>query len=192
MPVLPFACSCGQVAGTVDVPSPRAGNHVTCFCPDCRASAIRLGKPDPVEGVEIWQTTPDRVKITQGHDKLAIQRLSPKGLMRWYATCCDTPMLNTLAKPRLAFAGILAATLSDTAALGPLIGRAFMPGKGGKPYTHEGYNRIGGRIVKMMALANLSGKWRETPFFDASGTPTAPIHVLTREERAAATPPPRS
>ena len=36
-------------------------------------------------------------------------------------------MFNTLRSPRLAFVGLLADRLDDTAALGPLIGRAFLP-----------------------------------------------------------------
>ncbi|MEZ5714507.1 MAG: DUF6151 family protein [Paracoccaceae bacterium] len=189
MTTLTFSCRCGQVAGTLDVPSPAAGNHVVCHCPDCRASAIHLGQPDPGVklGTELWQTTPDRVTLTRGADRLAIQQLSPKGLYRWYASCCNTPLFNTLRKSRLAFVGLPVACLSDSAALGPLIGRAFIKGPDGK-YRHEGFNRIGFRIAKMMLAANLSGSWRKTPFFDADGTPTAPVHVLTREERAAATP----
>ena len=189
MPAIGFTCTCGTIAGTVDVPSPAAGNHLVCHCPDCRAATIHLGRPDPgADGTELWQTTPDRVTITRGADRLAIQQLSPKGLYRWYATCCATPMFNTLRSPRLAFVGLLADRLDDTAALGPLIGRAFLPGTGGKTYRHEGFNRIGFRIAKMMLAANLSGKWRQTPFFDAAGTPTAPAHVISREERQAATP----
>ena len=118
MPAIGFTCTCGAIAGTVDVPSPAAGNHLVCHCPDCRAATIHLGRPDPgADGTELWQTTPDRVTITRGADRLAIQQLSPKGLYRWYATCCATPMFNTLRSPRLAFVGLLADRLDDTAAL---------------------------------------------------------------------------
>lgn len=184
-----FSCKCGTVRGHLDVPSPAAGNHITCHCPDCRASAIHLGQPDPgaEAGIALWQTTPDHVHLSAGADRLAIQRLSPKGLMRWYASCCNTPLFNTLRNPRLAFVGLAVERLADPAPLGPQIGHAFMKGTNGK-YRHEGFNRIGFRIVKMMLAANLSGRWRQTPFFDASGAPTAPAHVLSREERAAATP----
>ena len=184
-----FSCACGQIRGHVDVASPAAGNHLVCHCPDCRASAIHLGQPDPgaARGTGLWQTTPDCVAIESGADKLAIQQLSPKGLYRWYATCCNTPMFNTLRAPRLAFVGIPTDRLSETDPLGPLIGRAFMRGKDGR-YRHQGFNRIGFRIARMMLAANLSGRWRRTPFFDGAGNPTAPAHVLTRAERMAATP----
>ena len=189
MPDLRFRCECGAVTGHVAVASPAAGNHVVCHCADCRASAIHLGRPDPgaAKGTGLWQTTPDCVAVETGAENLAIQQLSPKGLYRWYASCCNTPMFNTLRAPRLAFVGIPTDRLSETAPLGPLIGRAFLKGQNGK-YRHQGFNRIGFRIAKMMLAANLSGAWRQTPFFDPAGRPTAPAHVLTRDERKAATP----
>ena len=58
-------------------------------------------------GSEVFQTTPARIEFTQGADQLACMRLSPKGLMRWYARCCNTPIANTLPSPGMAFAGIL-------------------------------------------------------------------------------------
>lgn len=190
MATIGFSCSCGEVAGQVDVPSPSAGNHIVCHCPDCRASAIHLGQPDPgaENGTELWQTAPDHVTILQGADRLAIQQLSPKGLYRWYASCCNTPLFSTLRKPRLAFVGLNANRLDDTAPLGPLIGHAFLPGGPGKTYRHEGFNRIGMRIARMMLAANLSGRWRQTPFFDETGKATAPTHVISKEEHKPATP----
>lgn len=182
---VPFSCTCGTVTGEIDVPAPRAGNHVVCHCPDCRTAELYLGQPDPdPDGVELWQTTPDRVHIATGQDRLAILRLSPKGLYRWHATCCNAPMFNTLRNPRLAFVGIPAKRLSDTTTLGPIIGHAFMDKPGGG-YRHQGFNRIGARIMRMMLAANLSGRWRKTPFFDESGQPRATIRIMTREERTA-------
>ena len=180
------SCNCGKVRGQVDVPSPGAGNHAICHCADCRAATIHLGQPDPApDGVEIWQTTPDRLHLTEGHDLLALMQLSPKGLYRWYASCCNTPLFNTLRKPRLAFVGVNVDRLDDAAPLGPVIARAFMKQADGK-YRHEGFNRAGLRIIQMMLAANLSGRWRQNPFFEDTGAPVAKSRILTREERAAA------
>ena len=186
MPDLPFSCTCGKLHGHVDVPSPRAGNHVICHCPDCRAAAIHLGQPDPApDGVEIWQTAPEHLHITAGFEHLALMQLSPKGLYRWYAACCDAPLFTSLRKPRLAFIGITADRLENTDLLGPLIGRAFMKGTDGK-YRHEGFNKIGLRIVQMILSANLSGRWRKTPLFDDQGQPVVEPKPLTIEQRRAA------
>ncbi len=179
-----LSCTCGTVAGHVTVAAPDAGNHVVCHCLDCRAAELYLSQPDPEpDGVTIWQTTPDCVRIEQGADRLAILRLSPKGLYRWHATCCGAPMVNTLRHPRLAFAGICAARLADRAPLGPVIGHAFMDKPGGG-YRHTGFNRIGLRILQMMLRANLAGTWRDTPFFDAAGQPRPEITLIPRETRA--------
>jgi len=50
----------------------------------------------PDAGVALYQTRPDCVHIDDGAEHLACLRLSPKGLLRWYASCCDTPLANTL------------------------------------------------------------------------------------------------
>ncbi len=186
MPEIAFSCTCGALRGHLDVASPRAGNHAICHCPDCRAASIHLGQPDPApEGVEVWQTAPDHLHITTGAEHLALMQLSPNGLYRWYASCCNAPLFNTLRKPRLAFVGVIADRLEDTAPLGPLIGRSFMKGTDGK-YRHEGFNRIGLRLMQMMLSANISGRWRKTPFFDETGAPVAEPTVLTLEQRRAA------
>ncbi|MDQ2089231.1 DUF6151 family protein [Marimonas arenosa] len=186
MTELAFSCACGHVKGRLDVPSRRAGNHVVCHCPDCRAAEIHLGQPDPApNGVEIWQTTPDRVTIDAGADQLALIQLSPKGLFRWHARCCGAPLFNTLRSRRLPFVGIPAKRLSDTAPLGPITTRAFMAKPGGG-YEHDGFSRAGIKISSMMLGALVSGRWRDTPFFNAAGHPVVAPHVLTRDERRTA------
>lgn len=186
MSEIPFSCSCGAITGALGIDSPREGNHLVCHCPDCRAAVTHLTGAAPEAGVELFQTLPDRIHITQGADRLAILRLSPKGILRWYASCCGAPLFNTLKSPKLPFVGIAVARLADAAPLGPLKGRAYLPRQGGG-YRHEGFNRIGLTVLRNMITARLSGRWRDTPFFDESGAPVAPIRVLSREERAAAT-----
>lgn len=183
MTALAFSCTCGTVRGHVSVPGASAGNHVVCHCPDCRAAELWLEQPDPsADGVEIWQTIPDLVTIEAGADQLALMQFSPRGLFRWYARCCKAPMFNTLRKPRLSFVGISANRLADTAPLGPVIGHAFMAKPEGG-YRHTGFNRIGLRVVRMMALANLTGRWRQNPFFDAAGAPVVAPEVLPKDAR---------
>jgi hypothetical protein len=45
---------------------------------------------------------------------LRLMRLSEKGLLRWYAGCCDTPLFNTMATPKVPFVGVLTDRLDDT------------------------------------------------------------------------------
>ncbi|WGH79116.1 DUF6151 family protein [Jannaschia ovalis] len=158
--------------------------NIVCHCHDCRAAYTHLGLADP-EKVGILQTAQDRIRITQGGENLRVFRHSPRGALRWYATCCDTPLFYTPLKPRLVHVGVNTDRLEDPTAAGPVQAEAFIPGDNGKQ-RHKGAGRMIARMAKRVAAHNLSGKWRETPFFDADGNPVVDPTVLSREERAAA------
>lgn len=183
---LSFGCQCGELTGVLADATPGSGTRIRCHCPDCRGAARHFGDEDSVkDGVEIFQTTPDRISITQGADQLALMQLSPRGLYRWYAQCCDTALFNTLAKPRMCFVGVLIKPISDPDALGKLRAEVFIPTPGGKP-KHKGMALSAFGIFKRMAAANLSGKWRDTPFFDIeTAAPVVAPKVISKERRAA-------
>ena len=133
----------------------------------------------------ILQTAQDRVAITQGGENLRVFRNTPRGPLRWYASCCGTPLFYTPPKARLVHAGLNVDTLDDPDTIGPVVARGFVPdGKGGT--RHEGALRMVGRMIPRMLSRNLNGSWRDSPFFAKDGAPVAPPHLLTREERAAA------
>ena len=124
------------------------------------------------EGVGIFQTTPDRIKIKAGAAHLALMQLTPNGLFRWYARCCDTPMFNTQKSPKLPFTGVLTHCLEATTALGPAWGEGYIEG----PDSKERHQRIGRMIFrfgKRALYARISGRWKDTPFFNEDGTPVA-------------------
>ena len=101
-------CRCGEVRGVVGDPSPRAVNRVVCYCDDCQAYAHQLGRADLLDdkgGSDIVQIAPATLRFTKGQDRIAGLRLTPKGLYRWHATCCNTPVGNTLT-PTMPFVGI--------------------------------------------------------------------------------------
>jgi hypothetical protein len=139
------------------------------------------------DGVNLLQTTPDMISIDQGAEFLGLMRLSPRGLFRWYATCCDAPLFNTLRVRGAPFAGIQTNRLANPAAAGPVRVRGYVPGPDGK-LRHQGAARMTWGIFSRMGSAWISGRWRKTPFFDASGTPMAEARILSKSERAAATP----
>ncbi|WP_306045596.1 DUF6151 family protein [Nioella sp. MMSF_3534] len=173
---IPFACRCGTVTGILHDVRPQEGTHVVCHCNSC-ARAMRLsGLGDSAAGgVDLWQTTPDRIEIATGADRLIPVQLSPKGLFRWTAQCCDTPMINTFGSPALPFAGILTGNLSDPAPLGPVIAHGFVTGPNGKQ-RHQNGGRVIWRFVKRTVAAKLGRRGRQTPFFNADGSPiNAPV-----------------
>ena len=102
-------CRCGEVRAVVTNPSPRTVNRVICYCDDCQAYAHRLGRADLLDshgGTDIVQVAPASLAFVQGQDKIAGLRLSPKGLYRWYARCCNTPVGNTVS-PAIPFVGLV-------------------------------------------------------------------------------------
>lgn len=183
---LAFSCNCGAVQGHLDASAAKTGGHLVCYCPDCRAAERYLGQPDPAPGpVDILQTTPDVIHITAGTEHLGMFRLGPRGLMRWYATCCNAPLFNTLKSPKLAFAGVSVARLKEPERLGPIIAEGFVPQPDGKTKHVNGGRAAFGLFSRMIA-ARLSGRWKETPFFDVeTGHPTVTAKVLSKEERKA-------
>ncbi|MDK3073142.1 DUF6151 family protein [Sedimentitalea sp. JM2-8] len=181
-----FSCDCGQIRGTISPATSASGIHAICHCRDCRAAELHLNRKDPdPHGVELFMTTPDTVQFEQGAANLAILRLGPRGLLRWYANCCKVPMFNTLAKSGLPFSSIHTGRLQDVSAIGPVRVEAFIPQSGGAP-KHKGSAFMAWRLAVGLGSARLSGRWKQTPFFDLdTGAPTAPVHVLTKEQRAA-------
>ena len=70
------------------------------------------------------QTFPGNVTFTEGQAALACMRLSERGLLRWYTTCCNTPVGNTLANYRVSFVSLIHSCLDAT---GKSLDDAFGP-----------------------------------------------------------------
>ena len=85
----PLQCTCGTLKGYVS--HPERVNRAVCYCTDCQAFAHFLGLAhvilDAKGGTDVIQTVPANVTFTEGQHVLACMRLSPKGLLRWYARC---------------------------------------------------------------------------------------------------------
>jgi len=190
---LELSCSCGKLRGHISADAARSGAHVVCYCRDCRATELYFKQPDPAPGpVDLFQTMPDALTITQGGEHIGLFRLSPRGTMRWYATCCNTPLFNTSSTAKFPFVGINVASITTPEQLGPVICKAYAPRTGGKT-AHEGLTRVIWRMLPQVLATRLSGRWRQTPFFDTeTGKPVAEAVVPSKEERAALYPAQRS
>ena len=174
-----FSCRCGALTGTLKSVDPDEGTHALCHCASCRRALDLYGIPGTrAEGVGIFQTTPDRIEIAQGAEHLGVMKLSPKGLYRWYAKCCGTPMFNTARGPTPSFVGVQTSCLSETAPLGPVLAEGFMDTKP----RHIGLARMIWRFYRRALAARLTGRWRQTPFFDADGAPVAEPELAPRPE----------
>jgi hypothetical protein len=186
--------------GTARDVGPRRGVRVLCYCRDCQTFAEFLERPELLDrhgGTEVFQMTPARVSFHAGHDQLACMRLSSKGLMRWYARCCNTPLANTMAKPKLAFVGVISACWDpqlDAAArddlLGPLRSRVNGPGHAATDGSMAKIDPLPvGTIVRaigVMLAGKLRGEHQPSPFFEHdTGAPKVAAKVLEPAEREA-------
>jgi hypothetical protein len=191
-------CRCGEVRGRVSDASPRTVNHVVCYCDDCQAYAHHLGRADLLDahgGTDIIQCAPASLAFDRGDARIVGLRLSPKGLYRWYASCCNTPLGNTLG-PAFPFVGIVAQAFAHDgqqpdAVFGAPVGRILGRFAIGTP--PEGSTRLNLRLlVRALRLVlgwRLRGKTWPHPFFDrATRAPSHPLTVVSRAEREALRP----
>ncbi len=187
---LKISCTCGAFQAEVDADCVRTGNHGMCYCDDCQAFQHHLGREqdflDAHGGTELLQAQSWQIKITQGADQLGLLKLSPKGLYRWHTTCCKTPMFNTVGNPKIAFVGIIAGNIdTPSEQLGPIIFR-YKTEQAKVPVTDPKGSafKFIFRTLRNILGARISGKWKDTPLFDAqTGRSIVKPYVLSEAER---------
>jgi hypothetical protein len=191
-----LSCRCGAVRAIAHGVAPSAGNHCVCLCDDCQAFAKFLGRAgdvlDPNGGTDIFQLSQACIEITQGSERIACVRLSQKGLARWYASCCNTPIGNTLATPGVPFIGLIRAFIPEPAgdALGPIRTRVFRQFAVGDrdaiPPNDQPQWRMLLRMMRLVLGWRVRGDHKRSPFFDAAtSVPLATPQVLSKAERDA-------
>jgi hypothetical protein len=191
-------CRCGEVRGVVSNPSQKSANRVVCYCDDCQAFAYQIDRADLLDahgGTDIVQVAPGSLSFVRGQDKIAGVRLTPKGLFRWYTTCCNTPMGNTLT-PSVPFVGITVQAFDGGAPhaddkfgkpIGAILGKYAV---GEAPKGSRGLNlSLIARAVGKVLGWRLRGKAWPHPFFKReTGEPLYPLTVLSPEQREALRP----
>lgn len=191
----PLRCRCAHLQGTVELA--RSTQRAVCYCRDCQAYARHLGSADVLDahgGTEIVASLPCKLHFSAGHDALACLSLSPRGLLRWYARCCRTPIGNAPRNPKIAYVGLVHSCLELDApplarSFGPLrlasdTGHAIGPVRKTAPLAAAG-SLLG--LAGTLLGARLGGGWRDNPLFEpGTATPVRPVHVLTQDERARA------
>lgn len=187
----PIRCHCGKLKGTFN--HHREVNRCVCYCADCQAFARFLKREheilDDRGGTSIIQTIPANISFTEGIEYLACMRLTANGLLRWYATCCYTPIGNTPPTLNLSFIGLIHTCLSadrtslDTA-FGPIEMYVNTKSAIGEPKPKSAGVLFGTlRAIGWILKARFDGRSKQTPFFDVeSGTPIVIPKVLDDEE----------
>lgn len=190
-------CRCGKLHGWLRDAAPGTVNRVVCYCDDCQAFLHHLGRAELLDahgGSDIVQVAPSTVSFDRGHELITAVRLAPEGLYRWFASCCKTPLGNTVS-PRLPFVGIVTELLQQVPNARPcdevfgaprarILGK-FAIGTPPPESVKPNVSFIAGTIRKLLGW-KLRGKTWPHPFFErASGTPKYPVTVLSPAERDA-------
>ncbi|AFY40685.1 hypothetical protein Lepto7376_4595 [[Leptolyngbya] sp. PCC 7376] len=187
----PIQCQCGCLKGKLT--NPKATHRLKCYCKDCQAFAHFLGKGgdvlDSQGGTDIVQTHPKYLSFSEGIENLACMKLSETGLLRWYASCCNTPIGNTLPNHKLPFIGIVHNCLesSETSldkAFGEKSCYVNTDAAIGEPKPKsKGLFITIARNLLMVFKGRLDGSYQQNPMFDAaSGEAIATPTVLSSEE----------
>ncbi|NUZ08287.1 DUF6151 family protein [Piscinibacter koreensis] len=186
----PLRCRCGALRGHLVLPATAA--RAVCYCKDCQAYAHFLGDPgrvlDAAGGSDIVAIAPSRVRLEQGLERLACMSLSPRGLLRWYAGCCMTPIGNTPRDARVHYLGLVHSCL-DEQPLDAAFGAARVRINTGSARRKVTATPVAAtvamlRLLRVMVPARWSGRWRRNPFFDDSGVPAREPQVIDAAERA--------
>ena len=193
----PLQCRCGTLKGYVS--SPSVAIRAVCYCKDCQAFAHFLARPDDrvlneLGGTEVVATLPRYVHFTEGLEALVCMSLSDRGLLRWYASCCNTPIGNTPRDFRISYIGVIHSCLAKRA---PSLEESFGPvrmvvqtksAKGEvKPTPIRSFLALLA-IMKSVLAARIGGSYKSNPFFvENSAVPIRRPRVLTKAERARVT-----
>ena len=190
---LPIRCRCGALRGVASGLTPRSVTRLVCHCTDCQAFAHYLDQADLVldrhGGTEICQVSPRTIRFDAGADRLACVRLTDKGPYRWYATCCRSPVGNSL--PGLGVVGLIRPTVeAGGARLGPIRARIFGRDAVGDAESLDAADRIPPRlmlrVLRKLLLRRLRGDHRHSPFHDPrTGRAIVPPDGLSRSKRQA-------
>lgn len=170
----PLRCACGRLKGTLAAGAKYM--RAVCYCRDCQAYAEALGEPGKVldanGGTDVVASLQAHVRFTDGAGQLACLSLTERGLLRWYAACCDTPIANTPRDPKISYVGIIHTALGrDARRLDSTFGPprlATNVGTARGAVASSGIRTLTAtlRIITRVVRARIDGSWRRSPFFD--------------------------
>ncbi len=181
-------CQCGTVRGQLE--GTGGHNRLICYCTDCRAFARYLDRAaevlDVQGGTEIVQVAQPRLRFAQGADRIAAVRLSENGMIRWYASCCQTPIGNTMANAKVPFIGLIHSCL-DHANMDKDFGTEVAilntdTALGATKPVQRGLPGVIARFIWIVVTTRISGRYKHSHLFDAAGAPRVVPSMLTPQE----------
>jgi hypothetical protein len=185
----PVECRFGTLRGYVV--STENANRGICYCKDCQAFAHFLGGDDNIldenGGTDVIQILGKDIRITEGSEALACMRLTNRGLLRWYTSCCRTPIGNTPPNYKISYISLVHNCLENSGrslleSFGPVRLRVNTESARCDPKPDSmGVFRTITRFSLMLIAARISGIYRINPFF-VNGVPIVTPTILSREE----------
>jgi hypothetical protein len=111
------------------------------------------------------------VHFDAGVEALACISLSPKGLLRWYAECCRTPIGNTPRDFKVPYVGLVHSCLGNAHVLDAAFGSARMHLNNASATSDIPSTSLANvlglmRLMTKVAPARLSGRYKVNPFFN--------------------------
>lgn len=189
-------CECGAFRAQLRNFPRNTPGRLACYCDDCQTFAHHLNRTDLLDsagGTEVIPVYPAEVEILAGREVLKCLRLSPDGLYRWYAGCCNTPVATV--RPNFPWVGMVhrVFTVKDPGYLERTLGavrsrimgryaRGTAPSGTAAKIDFKGFMLVLPFIIKGF----VTGKVKASPFFAADGrTPIVPPTLLSLQERNA-------
>lgn len=174
-------CACGSVQGEMKNVSPKSGIRVVCYCDACQQFQKHLSCDDKYlnehGGTELYQTAPAQISITSGQEKIACLRITSKGPFRWYASCCNTPIGNTM-KASIPFVGVIQSFIdADETTRQEVMGSVRCEAQTQYAYDSlpKEIKRVGFplnitlKIMSKILSWKIKGLAQPSPFFDSDG-----------------------
>lgn len=195
MTTINLKCQCGSLSGVAFGPFQSQKSRSICMCDDCQAYAHYLGRASEIldenGGTEVVPMYPAHIKINKGIENLKCVRLSPEGMFRWYAGCCNTPIANTMGA-KFPFAGVVHTFIdlkNREEVFGPIYIR-FFGQYGTGPLPPGTYQKTPLKLIVNTMPFLLRGlllkKQKPSPFFNSvTGNPVVIPTILSKKERQA-------
>lgn len=183
-----ISCDCGAFKAELQAFPKNTPGRLACYCNDCQAYLNKIERTDVLDeygGSEIIPVYPGEVKILQGKESLKCYKLTEKGLYRWTAGCCNTPIVNT--PPGFPWAGIFHTAYknsdpSSLDSLGKIKSRIFGKYAKGQP-PFEIADKMGFKalltVMPFVIKGKILKKAEGSEFFESDGrTPIAVPEIL--------------
>ncbi|KZN57857.1 hypothetical protein N474_07710 [Pseudoalteromonas luteoviolacea CPMOR-2] len=182
---LNFQCDCGAVTGKVASQGAFFRNRVVCYCDDCQAFVNHLGHEkslNPYGGTDVFQVSASQVSITSGQEHLKCMKITAKGVHRWYASCCNAPIGNTI-NAKWPLVGFISTCIVEDLekTVGPIKGSVFckfanqpIPNEVKGPWSHK---RIVATMLLKLVVWRILGKGAPNPFYAAGKAISKPYCI---------------